>query len=191
MTERTSVQSDARIAKSDARSIRGSRAHADDVRTNDQGTAFTEDDLEHMLRNEFVQEALPSIPAKPGWHRCWLSTTSPYDPIHKRLRLGYQPVSMEQIAGSGLENYRMTSGEFAGAVSCNEMVLFEIPQERYELIMRTYHHKMPMEEEQGIRAKTERQDTDRRGKKLMSFDDEDEGFRELGAEQRNAVPSFE
>jgi hypothetical protein len=182
------IHDDARNRKNDGRRIRGSRSDADDVRTNDMGTAFTEAELEQMIRSEFIQEALPSIPSKPGMHRCWLSTMSSHDPIHKRMRLGYRPVSMEDVAGLGLDQYRMTSGEFAGAVACNEMVLFEIPQERYELIMRTFHHTMPLEEEQGIRAKAQSDEEDRRGKRLVSFDDDDEGFSTMGREPR--APSF-
>lgn len=184
------IHSDSRIAKTDGRRTRGSRAEADEARTNDMGTAYSLDEVRRMVRSEFVQEALPTIPAKPGWHRCWLSTTSPYDPIHKRIRLGYRPVRVEDVGMPGIETYRMTSGEFAGAVSCNEMVLFEIPEEVYQAIMQEYHHNMPLEEEQGIRAKTEEQNAeDRRGKKLMTFDEEDEGFQNLGRDRR--APSFD
>jgi hypothetical protein len=182
------IHSDSRLTKTDGRRARGSRAEADDSRINDMGTAFDADELEQMLRNEFVQEALPNIPKKPGWHRCWLTTTSSYDQIHKRIRMGYQPVTLDSLGVPGLETYRMTSGEFAGCVSCNEMVLFEIPEERYQAMMRVFHHKRPLEEEQGIRQQAQSSEEDSRGKKLVSFDDDDEGFRHLGREPR--TPSF-
>jgi hypothetical protein len=30
----------------------------------------------------------------PGWHLCWLTTTSAYDTIQKRMRLGYSAVRL-------------------------------------------------------------------------------------------------
>lgn len=186
----TNSKSDERIAKNDGRNVRGDRSQADDVRTNDTGTAFNEDEWTQMLRNEFQQEALPDAPRKPGWHRCWLSITSSWDPIHKRMKLGYTPVSAADVAGSGIGSELVKEGQFAGAVSCNEMVLFEIPEFKYQAYMRYMHDQAPREEEGNIKGKATKpsdvENEDSSGKKLFGIDEEDSGFREFGRQGRVA-----
>lgn len=159
---------------------RGARAEADDQRTENDGTALTQADRVAMIRSEFQQEALPTVPVIPGWHVCWLSTTSAYDPIHKRMRLGYAPVRMEEV--KGLDTYRMKSGEFEGCISCNEMVLFKIPEETYQAIMMEFHHNMPLEEEENLKRNLERNDEDSEGQKLGSI--EGDGFQQLVQKRR-------
>lgn len=154
------------------------------------------DELRDQIRSEFTQETLPQLKPPSGWHYCWLSTTAQQDPIHRRLRVGYMPVKFEELVETnqarGFENYKASGGDFAGCVVCNEMVLFKITQERYQLIMEEFHHKMPLEEEKGIRSKIEaegnKQDSD--GKKLLDFDTEDEGMRSLGKVPEEA-PAFD
>jgi hypothetical protein len=133
-----------------------------------------------MIRNEFLQEALPRVPEMPGWHLCWLSTTNSYDPIHKRMRLGYVPVKVEEL--TGFDSMRMTSGEFAGCVSCNEMLLFKIPSETYQAIMAEFHHNMPLEEEDALRRQLDELEgsRDRTGKKLGQISEDSDGFNDLG-----------
>src|ERR1017187_7160952 len=75
-----------------------SRNTADDGRK-EEATAMSATDRAAMLRSEFLQEALPSVPKLPGWHICWLATNSSYDPIHKRMRLGYVPVKATELPG--------------------------------------------------------------------------------------------
>jgi hypothetical protein len=144
-----STSEDARTRKNSAPEARGSRASQDDERTLNDGTAFTADERRAMIRSEFSQEALPSVPKMPGWHLCWLSTTNSYDPVHKRMRMGYLPVKASDC--KGYENLSMTSGEFAGCISCNEMVLFKLPEEIYQEIMAEFHHNMPLEEEEALK----------------------------------------
>ena len=110
---------------------------------------MTTAERQQLIRSEFQQEALPSAPAIPGFHTCWLSTTSSYDPIHKRMRMGYTPVSADDVPG--MEASRMKSGEFAGMITCNEMALFKIPTEVYLEIMNEFHHNIPMESEATIK----------------------------------------
>ena len=83
-----------------------------------------------MFRNEWVQESLPKPPDIPGFHVCWLSTTNSYDPIHKRLRMGYELVRYEEVPG--FENYKVKAGEHTGAIACNEMLLYKMPEEIYQ-----------------------------------------------------------
>lgn len=156
-------------------------ATADASRTDRDGTSTTPSERQRLIRSEFQQEALPSVPEIPGFHTCWLSATSSYDPIHKRMRMGYLPVRAEEV--KGLDSFRMKSGEMAGMVSCNEMVLFKIPNELYLEIMEEFHHNMPMEEERAIKASLKRGEKDSSGKEL----DQVEGFEDLA--QRRA-PQF-
>jgi len=153
---------------------------------------LSEAEMRALVRSEFRQEALPQLQPPPGWHYCWLSMTSQHDPIHKRLRLGYKPVPMEELMEDGkhegFEGFKLRDGEFAGSVSCNEMILCKIPQARYQAIMAEFHHHMPLEEEQAIRRKVEESATDRNGKKLVGTSEDDEVMKELG--QTKAVPEF-
>lgn len=132
-----------------------------------------------MFRSEWVQEALPTPPEIPGFHLCWLSTTNHYDPIHKRLRMGYEPVKAEEV--QGFENLRVKSGENTGFISCNEMVLYKMPQDLYQSIMRELHHDAPQEEADKIRVQVENLQgaRDSNGKRLGSV--EGEGLNQLDA----------
>lgn len=160
---------------------RDPREREDALRTNDEGTALTVEQRRSMIRNEFLQEALPRVPEIPGYHACWLSTTNSYDPIHKRMRLGYTPVAASELRG--FDSMKMASGEFAGAITCNEMVLFKIPTDTYLAIMHEFHHAMPAEEEEALRARLTPQDEDSEGKKLGEI--AGDGFDDL--EQRAKV----
>ena len=146
--------------------------------------AMSDEELQEFIRSEFVQESLPQIKAPPGWHCCWLTAHSSYDPIHKRMRLGYEPVTFAELAAQGygraFETYKVSSGDFAGCVQCNEMVLFKLPMRRYQLIMSEFHHNMPLREEESIRQKATQGQTDKTGRPLVKFDEEDEGLQELG-----------
>jgi hypothetical protein len=62
-----------------------------------EDSLVSSDERRKMFRSEWMQEALPNPPAIPGFHLCWLSTTNQYDPIHKRVRLGYTPVKAEDV----------------------------------------------------------------------------------------------
>jgi hypothetical protein len=104
------------------------------------------------FRDKWQNSALPDIPkdAIPGMHLCWLSTTNTYDSIDKRMALGYEPVKAVEL-GKGFETLgKMSSGKFEGCVSCNEMVLFKIPEEIYQEVMRMMHLEDPMEHQRNI-----------------------------------------
>jgi hypothetical protein len=176
---------DSRLHKSAAPEARGSRAAGDQERASDSGTVLTAEQQRALIRNEFVQEALPRVPDIPGYHLCWLSTTNSYDPIHKRMRLGYEPVRMDEMPG--FESMKMKSGEFEGCISCNEMLLFKIPTERYLAIMEEFHHNMPLEEESALRQQLVReQDVDSKGKKLGQITEDSDGFDDLAVQRRGS-----
>jgi hypothetical protein len=104
------------------------------------------------FRDKWANNALPDIPenAIPGFHLCWLSTTNNYDSIDKRMALGYEPVKAGEL-GKGFEALgKMSSGKFEGCVSCNEMVLFKLPEEIYQEVMRMMHLEDPLEHQRNI-----------------------------------------
>lgn len=123
----------------------GRAARGQDVRTAGEDRTLTDQERRRALRDEFQFEALPKVPPIPGFHLCWLSTTNQGDPIHKRMRLGYTPVKVEEV--QGFDHLRLKSGQFDGAVSINEMILFKVSNERYQDLMVMAHHDMPLEEE--------------------------------------------
>lgn len=141
-----------RTRREDDPEVRGVRGVAEDAeRTGDDGLLSTAD-LEKIIRDEFEQVSLPNPPELPGFHVCWLTTTSQYDSISKRSRLGYTPVRMEEVPGFDPSNGQSLGG-YSGFVTCNEMVLHKIPMVRYRVIMNYFHHKKPLEDEAGIVAK--------------------------------------
>jgi len=134
-------------------------------RSSERGSAelsLTSSQERRKMFREFSQEALPTPPAKEGWHFIWLSTTNSYDPIYKRVRMGYEPVKADEMPG--FEHLRVKSGDNEGLISINEMVLFKIPQEIYQEMMEEYHHTMPLEEEQMLRNNAVTGERDSNGK---------------------------
>lgn len=106
------------------------------------------------FRDRWQNSALPDIPKDilPGFHLCWLSTTNTYDSIDKRMALGYEPVKASEL-GKGFEGLgKMSSGKFEGCVSCNEMVLFKLPEDIYQEVMRMLHLEDPLEHQRNITA---------------------------------------
>jgi hypothetical protein len=104
------------------------------------------------FRDKWANNALPDIPAGliPGMHLCWLSTTNQYDSIDKRIALGYEPVKAGEL-GKGFEQLgKLSSGRFEGCVSCNEMVLFKIPEDIFQEVARMLHHEDPLEHQRNI-----------------------------------------
>ena len=140
---------DERLKKDSGLSIRGGRDNANVSRVQEDGMALSAAERKRLLRQEWVQEVLPTPPGIPGFHLCWVSTTNSTDPIHKRMQLGYQPVRITEVPG--FDQYKVADGgQFDGCIACNEMLLFKIPQERYQDIMTIYHHDIPLEQERSI-----------------------------------------
>jgi len=132
---------------------RESRAMQDSNRGAAIDTLASTQERRRMFRNEWVQESLPSPPEIPGFHVCWLSSTNSYDPIHKRLRMGYELVRPEEVPG--FENYKVKAGEFVGQIACNEMILYKMPIDVYQDIMAELHHYAPQDEADKIRVQVE------------------------------------
>lgn len=162
--------------------IRGDRGAED----SDRGTSglSSDDEFEKFMEAEFTQTALPSPPALQGFHLVWLTTASQYDSIQKRQRLGYAPVRQSEMPGFDASNGQTLAG-YDGHVTCNEMVLFKIPMSRYQQIMAFYHHKKPLEEEEGIVGKFNDQ-----GERLKDKDDGIDAMEKELALQRRKTPAF-
>lgn len=106
---------------------------------------LTDDDRLEMFRQQLFNDALPDLPELPGYHMCWLTTTNPRDPIHRRMQLGYEPVKPEEIPG--MEYASIKTGEWAGFVGVNEMIAFKLPMSLYQKFMQEAHHDAPLREE--------------------------------------------
>jgi hypothetical protein len=125
-----------------------------------------------MWSEEWTQSALPKLPNMDGWHLCWLSTTNTYDTIDRRIRLGYVPVKSEELPG--YEDYRVKSGEHVGYISCNEMLLFKLPNDIFQDVMKHFHHDKPREEADKVRVQMENLQgaRDSNGKRLVQVEGE-------------------
>lgn len=135
---------------------RATLANPDDIARRERLEAF---------RDKWQNSALPDIPGDsiPGMHLCWLSSTNTYDSIDKRMALGYEPVKAEEL-GKGFEGLgKMNSGKFEGCISCNEMVLFKIPEDVYQEVMRMLHLEDPIEHQRNITANVRDTANDRKG----------------------------
>lgn len=156
-----------------------------DVRANTENRELTDYERRKAIRDEFTQQILPDLPNIPGFKNIWLSTTNQMDPIHKRQRMGYEPIKAADIPGFS-EQYKLTSGQWEGCIGWNEMVAFKVSIARWTDIMTAFHHDAPLEEEAGLRRgiealQDEHRDSD--GKKLIH---PEEGMAELGRNVRRA-----
>lgn len=156
------------VATSAAESSDVLESDFDDDRTGQEGTAYTLEERRRMMRSEWDTNLLPEPPKEPGWHYCWLSTTSSTDPIYRRIQRGYELVRSEHL--KGWNQLRVSQGEYEGFVGCNEMILSRIPEELYQEAMRYFHHELPLAEEGRIReqALEERQVQDSKGHDLIT-----------------------
>ena len=157
------ARGDERIKHGGAPEVRGDRGINDEAELDPR--ISTDDEFEKFLEDEFSQTALPTPPLLKGYHLAWLTTTSQYDSVQKRQRLGYAPVRQSEMPGFDASNGQSLAG-YDGCIACNEMVLFKLPEDRYQQIMTFYHHKKPLQEEEGIVQKFDQQ-----GERLGVADD--------------------
>lgn len=123
-----------------------------------------------MFRQQMFNDALPDLPNIAGYHLCWLTTTNPRDPIHRRMQLGYEP--LRPIDVPGMEYASLKTGEYAGMIGVNEMVAFKLPMSLYEAFMQEAHHNAPQAEEEKLNAlvDTMRQQAEQAGAALIEGD---------------------
>jgi len=148
----TSAFGDERLKKDAGNAARGSRDGMDSARVQQDGGLLSAEERRRMLRQESVQEILPTPPTIEGFHCCWLSTTNSTDPIYKRIQRGYTPVKASEVPGFGGQ-FVAVGGEFDGCVACNEMLLFKIDVQTYNDLMTIFHYDMPKEQESAIRER--------------------------------------
>jgi hypothetical protein len=146
------------------------------------------EELFAMLRD--VNTKLPTPPAIPGFHLCWLTTTNQSDPIEHRLRMGYQLVKQSELPGFSLPT-QQSSQVSDEHIRINEMVLSKISMERFELIMKYLHHDLPLEQIQTLKNSV-RIERDGKGREVGYTGDGfsngvSDGFTTLG---RARAPSF-
>jgi hypothetical protein len=132
-------------ARAESQSRRDRQSDDRPVRENRE---VTDSERVDMLRRTFFQFALPDLPKIEGWHTCWLTTQNPKDPIHGRLRLGYELIQAHEIPG--FEHLGIKDGSFKGAIGVNEMVAARLPIHLYEAFMREVHFDAPLREEESI-----------------------------------------
>jgi hypothetical protein len=161
-------------------------ATVDKSRAAPEQSFVSSEERRRMFRSEWLQEALPTPPAIPGFHLCWLSSTNQYDPIHKRLRMGYTPVKAEELPG--FENFRVKAGEHEGFVACNEMILYKMPEEVYQDIMSEMHHHAPLDEQEKIKVQQDQllNAKDSNGRRLGMLEGDGMNF-----DQTAVAPVFE
>lgn len=128
--------------------IQGERAR--DERDVAEDRELSEDERLEMLRDSLVQSMLPDLPRIPGYHVCWLTTTNKSDTIAWRKRLGYELIRAEDLPG--WEGVSIKAGDYAGIVGVNELMAAKIPLSLYNRYVRELHHRMPLEQEEKLRA---------------------------------------
>jgi hypothetical protein len=176
---------DARLRRA-ADGQRRTRA-ADSDQREDAGLALSKEEQRRIFRDEFTQEALPKPPPIPGFHCCWLSATNQWDPIPRRVRMGYTPVTPDEVPDFAYLTQK--SGQWEGMIGINEMLLYKIPTDTWKVMMHEFHHDQPLEEERGIKNRTlaigeELHDSD--GKALVQM----EGDMEHLGRQPRRKPGF-
>lgn len=193
-TRNTPNLTDERTRRDPASDVRGDRGITEDLEREGTGL-ISDDDLDKIIAAEFEQTALPEPPPLPGWHLCWCSTTSQYDSLQKRQRLGYMPVRRDEMPGFDASN-GANLANFEGFVTCNEMILCKIAEPRYQALMRYFHHKRPLQEEEAIIAKTDaakQELEDRSGRKLVQsegMDGMEDLERSVRVAQARGAPTF-
>ena len=130
----------------------------------------TDDDRLEMFRAQLFNDALPDLPHMPGYHMCWLTTTNPRDPIHRRIQLGYEPIKASDVPG--MEFASVKTGEWAGLIGVNEMIAFRLPETLYQRFMQEAHHDAPLREENKLTETAEimRQQAEGSGSTLFEGD---------------------
>lgn len=141
----TKANEDARLKQDfDVVGRREATRHGQDRQVT-EAREMSEDDRLEMFRNQLFNDALPDLPDLPGYHMCWLTTTNPRDPIHRRMQLGYEPVKPEEVPG--MAHATQKTGEWTGFIGVNEMLAFKLPLSLYQKFMQEAHHDAPLREE--------------------------------------------
>lgn len=112
---------------------------------------LTQEEREQMLRDEAMQNQLPNPPKKAGVHYFWASMENRFTPVSWYKRLGYKVVPYDSMKGWADANMRQASGDYAGCITVNEMLLMECSESSYQRFMTINHHEKPNQEQQRAR----------------------------------------
>lgn len=150
------------------------RSRGMDDRQVTQNREISDDDRLEMFRAQLFNDALPDLPEIPGYHMCWLTTTNPRDPIHRRIQLGYEPVKAEDVPG--MAHASIKTGEWAGMIGVNEMLAFKLPESLYQRFMKEAHYDAPLREEDKLAevADSIRAQAEQSGSRLIEGDGMDD-----------------
>lgn len=140
---------DSRLKRSEEDSQLSAQADRTAVEERDED----DDERFNELLDDWSFDKLPELHDIPGFKCIWLSTTHPQDTIPRRMRLGYTPVTVEEMPS--LKALANREGDYPGVISCNEMMAFKIDERRWRQIMVRFHHDMPLSEEIGIKERLE------------------------------------
>lgn len=146
------------------------RSRAIEDRQVTENRVVGDDERLEMFRMQMHNDALPDLPNITGYHVCWLTTTNPRDPIHRRMQLGYEPVKPEEVPG--LEFATQKTGEWAGFIAVNEMLAFKLPESLYQAFMKEAHYDAPLREENKLAETADlmRQQAEQSGGRLIEGD---------------------
>lgn len=144
--KKTTTSRDSRLNSRDESPARAPREKKDRAYTHNR--ELTDNERLDALRSSTFQTHLPDLPPIDGYHMCWLTTTNPRDPIHGRLRLGYELVRAEELPG--FEHASLKSGEYQGYIGVNEMLAAKLPLHLYQEYMTELHYRQPMQEEEKL-----------------------------------------
>lgn len=137
-----------------------------------------------MRNSEFLHQALPNPPDLKGYRLFWASTTNAQDPVHARLRLGYEVVKATDMPS--FDNNTLKSGQWEGCIGVNEMILLKLPEHLWQKYMKELYHDAPLEEASKLRANVDvlKEQAKRFGSSLMTGS----GYDDLA---KNTRPRFE
>jgi hypothetical protein len=154
-----------------------------------QNRELSDSERKAEFRNKFFQSSLPDLPPIPGYHVCWLTTQNPRDPIHGRLRLGYELINADDVPGWG--HSTLKTGEYVGCIGVNEMLAAKIPLDLYQSYMEEVHHDQPREEEEKLSSATRQAEeaASQLTRKPVRFTEE-EGLDDLGSYRHPNAPDF-
>lgn len=144
-------------------------------RTADEQRDVSDDDRLRMFQQQIFNDALPDLPPIPGYRTIWLTTSNSRDPIHRRMQLGYEPVTPDDVPG--LDYATLKTGDHVGCIGINEMLAFKLPERLWEAYMNDAHHAAPLREEERIKEAVEQMQEQARESKAALISDE--GFEEL------------
>lgn len=111
---------------------------------------LTDSERRDAFRQSFFQSHLPDLPKIEGFHVCWLTTANVQDPIHARIRYGYELLDADEFPGWG-HIKSPNSAAYPGKIVVNEMIAAKIKLTLYQDYMREVHHDRPLEEAAKIR----------------------------------------